>query len=127
MNWFVPLSTASQIIRASGIIVVLAGLTLAFLAVRQLTRAHTTLDPHGSVTKIVTDGPYCFSRNPIYLGYVCALIGLPLAMGAFWGAILSPALMLSLDQFVIRYEEAYLEQKFAKVYSDYRSRVRRWL
>jgi len=40
---------------------------------------------------------------------------------------LSPLLMLSLYQLVIKQEEAYLEKKFGDMYTSYKSRVRRWL
>jgi protein-S-isoprenylcysteine O-methyltransferase Ste14 len=128
LNWLIPFpESLPQIFKTFGIVLVLAGLTLAFLAVREFGRAHTTLDPHGAVSALVTSGPYRFSRNPIYLGFVCTLIGLPLALGTVWGAALSPILVLGLNALVIRYEEAYLEKKFGEAYTGYRSRVRRWL
>jgi len=95
--------------------------------VSQFGRMHTTLDPHGSVSAVVTSGPYRFSRNPIYFGFLCTLIGLPLALGNVWGVVLSPLLMVSMYQLVIKHEEAYLEKKFKDVYTSYKSRVRRWL
>jgi protein-S-isoprenylcysteine O-methyltransferase Ste14 len=110
-----------------GYILVFSGLVFAFSAVGQFGKLHTTLDPHGSVSAIVTSGPYRFSRNPIYLGFVCTLIGLPLALGNYWGAVLGPLLMLFIYQLVIKYEEIYLEEKFKDVYTSYKSRVRRWL
>jgi protein-S-isoprenylcysteine O-methyltransferase Ste14 len=110
-----------------GGLLALAALGLAFLAVRRLGLAHTSVEPHGSVTLVVTDGPYRFSRNPIYLGLVCLLIGIPLALNSYWGLLLSPLLVALLGRLVISYEEAYLERKFGLAYADYRSRVRRWL
>ncbi len=90
-------------------------------------KARTTLDPHGSVSEIVTSGPYRFSRNPIYLGFVCLLIGFPFIFRTYWGLILSPLFIVLMNTLVIRHEEAYLEQKFKGVYTSYQSRVRRWL
>lgn len=107
--------------------IVLVGLGFAFSAMNRFRKAHTTLDPHGSVSTIVTDGPYHFSRNPIYIGLLCTLIGLPLVMGTYWGAVLSPVFILAMNQLVIKYEEAYLEEKFGDVYTSYKSHVRRWL
>jgi len=128
LDWLVPLPTATpRFVTWFGILMVIMGLMLAFWAVRQFTLAHTTLDPHGSVTTIVTDGPYRFSRNPIYLGFICTLIGIPLAFGTYWGILLSPLLMLLMNNLVMRYEEAYLERKFGGTYTSYKSRVRSWL
>ena len=105
---------------------VLLGLGLSFTAVREFARAHTTLDPHGSVSTVVMSGPYQFTRNPIYLSFVCMLIGFPMLFGTGWGLILVPVFILLMNALVIQHEEAYLEKKFRAVYSGYKSRVRRW-
>jgi len=105
----------------------LIGLGLAISAASRFMRARTTLDPHGQVSAIVTGGPYRFSRNPIYLGFVCLLAGFPLIFRMYWGLILCPLLILSMNALVIQQEEAYLEKKFGEVYTGYKARVRRWL
>lgn len=110
-----------------GYVIILVGIGLALSAAGHVMKAHTTLDPHGSVTEIVTGGPYRFSRNPIYLGFVFLLIGFSFAFRTYWGLILSPVLMVSLYPLVIKHEEAYLEKKFGHIYASYKSRVRRWL
>jgi protein-S-isoprenylcysteine O-methyltransferase Ste14 len=128
LNWLFPLPFAfPKFLVWVGYILVLVGIGLAFSAASQFMRARTTLDPHGSVTEIVTNGLYHFSRNPIYLGFVCLLIGFPFIFRSYWGVILSPVLMVSLYQLVIKHEEAYLKKKFGDIYTSYKSRVRRWL
>ena len=107
--------------------IVILGLVLAFGAMTQFSRAKTTVDPHGSVSTIVVDGPYRFSRNPIYVGLVCVLIGLPLALGTLWGLVLSPLFIVLMNNLVIQHEEAYLEKKFWDEYTSFKSRVRRWI
>ena len=124
---FPILITIPRIFDWMGYGLVLVGLGFAFRAMGRFRQAHTTLDPHGSVSAIVTEGPYRISRNPIYLGLLCTLIGLPLVLGTFWGAVLSPVFVMTMNQLVIKHEEAYLEEKFEDVYSSYKSRVRRWL
>ncbi len=106
---------------------ILVGLGLAFGAVSRFMRARTTVDPHGSVSEIVTGGVFGISRNPIYLGFVCLLIGFPFIFGIYWGLILSPLFIILMNKLVIQHEEAYLEKKFGEVYTNYKSRVRRWL
>lgn len=110
-----------------GIILVLAGLSIGFMGVRQLASAHTTLDPHRPVSTLVTDGPYRFSRNPIYLGFTFILIGLPLALGTYWGLILSPVFVLLAGTLVIQHEESYLGRRFGEMYDIYKKQVRRWV
>lgn len=105
----------------------LGGIGLAASAVRQFMRANTTVDPHGAVRHLVTEGPYRFSRNPIYLGFICLLIGFLFLFKSYWGLLLGPVLMLSLNQWVIRFEELYLEARFGDQYTSYKDRVGRWL
>ena len=114
-------------VRGLGWLIVLGGLGLAFSAVRRFTSVHTTLNPHGAVTFVITSGPYRFSRNPIYIGYLCLTAGIPLIFGNLWGLLLAPLQVILFNRLVIEAEEAYLSRKFAHVYLDYKSRVRRWL
>lgn len=128
LNRFLPLPFAFPgILIWVGYALIFVGLVLAFGAVSRFVRARTTLDPHGSVSDIVTSGVYSFSRNPIYLGFACLLIGFPFIVGSYWGLILSPLFVLLMNALVIQQEEAYLEKKFGEAYTSYQSRVRRWL
>ena len=106
---------------------VIIGLILGFTAIREFRKAHTTVDPHGSVSTVVINGPYRFVRNPIYLGFVCLLVGFPMTFGTWWGLLLVPVFMLSMNTLVIQHEEAYLEKKFGAKYTGYKSRVGRWI
>ena len=107
----------------------LAGLGFLFgaLALYEFRKARTTVDPHGSVKTIVSKGIYRFTRNPIYLGMACMLLGFPLTFGNVWGIVLTPVFILLMNSLVIQHEEAYLEKKFGDVYAGYKSRVRRWI
>lgn len=128
LNRFLPLSfTFPGILIWIGYALIFVGLGFAFSAVGRFMRARTTLDPHGSVSEIVTGGVYSFSRNPIYLGFVCLLIGFSFVFKSFWGLILSPLFILLINILVVQHEEAYLEKKFGEPYTSYKSRVRRWL
>jgi protein-S-isoprenylcysteine O-methyltransferase Ste14 len=110
-----------------GYALILAGVGLGFSAARRFLQEHTTLDPHGSATKVVTSGPYRLSRNPIYLGFILLLIGSGFVFRTYWGLILAPVLMALLHRLVIKHEEEYLKKKFGETYAGYRARVRRWL
>ena len=128
LRWLLPLHFAfPKVLEWLGYALVIVGLGLAFNAVRRFMRAHTTVDPHGSVNAIVTSGPYRFTRNPIYLGFVCMLIGFPFIFRTYWGLILSPLFIVLMNTLVIQHEETYLEKKFGDIYTSYKSRVRRWL
>jgi protein-S-isoprenylcysteine O-methyltransferase Ste14 len=128
LNRFLPLPFAfPKILEWVGYVLVLVGLGLAFAAASRFIQARTTLDPHGSVSTIVTSGIYSFTRNPIYLGFVCMLIGFPFIFRMYWGLLLSPVFILLVNRLVIQHEETYLEEKFGETYTSYKPRVRRWL
>lgn len=76
---------------------------------------------------LVTTGVYGLSRNPIALGFVLMLAGLPLNAGSLWGIVLSPALIILFNLLVIQPEERFLTRHSGKEYEVYKNRVRRWL
>lgn len=103
------------------------GLALGIWAIVTIRKAGTRVETNRPTTAIVASGPYRFTRNPIYVGMFLGHSGLAVGFDTLW--LLAT---LVLFYFVIRYgviarEEAYLERKFAGVYLDYKSRVRRWL
>lgn len=115
------------VVRNMGLLLTFIGFLLGVGAFMEFRKARTTLDPHGSVKQVVTSGIYRFTRNPIYLGFLLMVIGLPLTSGLIWGLVLSPLFMIVMTRLVIEREEIYLEKKFKNQYTDYKSRVRRWL
>ena len=125
---FVPLPfVAPPFLRSIGLLLSFLGFLLGVGALMAFRRARTTVDPHGSVRQMVTSGIYRFTRNPIYLGFLLIVIGLPLNSGLYWGIIVAPFYILLMNRLVIQHEEAYLERKFKGDYVNYKSRVRRWL
>jgi protein-S-isoprenylcysteine O-methyltransferase Ste14 len=127
-KWIPILPTlANTPLRLAGLPIVLIGLLIGFSGLFQIRRANTTLNPHGSVTTVVTSGIYRFTRNPMYLGFMLMVIGFPLAKGTLWGLILAPFFILTMNRLVIEKEEAYLEKKFGEPYTSFKRRVRRWL
>jgi protein-S-isoprenylcysteine O-methyltransferase Ste14 len=125
---FVPVPfIPSTIWRNVGLLLTCIGFLLGISALLEFRKERTTLDPHGSSKQVVTSGIYRFTRNPIYLGFLLMVIGLPLNSGLIWGIILAPLYMIVMTRLVIEQEEAYLEKKFKDQYTSYKSRVRRWL
>ena len=128
LHWVLPLPLPfPRFLVWIGYALVIIGLMLPVSAANQFMQAHTTLDPHGSVKEVVTSGPYKLSRNPIYLGFVCLLIGFTFIFKTCWGLILSPLFLVLLNMLVVKHEEVYLEKKFGDRYTSYKAHVRRWL
>lgn len=125
---FVPLPVAVPVmVRYVGLFLTFLGFLLGIGAFLEFRRARTTVDPHGSTKQLVTSGIYRFTRNPIYLGFLLMVIGLPLNSGFYWGIVMAPFYILLMNRLVIEHEEAYLERKFGKIYTSYMSQVRRWI
>src|SRR5215831_13825899 len=128
-NWLVPLPFLPADLPAGwlGAIVFVLALTLVAWAILTITRAGSNVPTNRPTTTIVESGPYCFTRNPIYLGMFLGLIGLAIAFDNLWLLIMLVPFALVIRYGVVAREEAYLERKFDDVYRGYRSRVRRWL
>jgi protein-S-isoprenylcysteine O-methyltransferase Ste14 len=103
------------------------GLAMAFAGVAAVIRHRTTIVPHHRVATLLTGGAYRLSRNPMYTGLAIAYLGLALLFGSWWPLVLWPLVIVAVRQLVIRPEEQYLTQRFGQTYTDYQSRVRRWL
>ena len=90
-------------------------------------KAKTTTVPGKLSGKLVTWGPYRFTRNPMYVGLVLAYLGEAGLLKQLWPAILLPLTIAYVNWTVIPVEEAKLEEVFPSAYQQYRSRVRRWI
>lgn len=120
----IPFPAWMQIV---GWMILLCGLGLAFSAVDAMRRVNTSPDPRTPTSEMARSGPYLLSRNPIYLGYLAVVIGLPLIFGYYWGIVLAPVVVDAYTRLIIEREEIYLKRKFGQKYLDYASKVRRWL
>jgi protein-S-isoprenylcysteine O-methyltransferase Ste14 len=90
-------------------------------------RAKTSMVPYKPSTALVTDGPYRFTRNPMYVGMAFLYVALAFALGLLWPLAVLPLVLIAVDRLVIAREEPYLERTFGEDYRAYRARVRRWL
>src|SRR5512139_42923 len=111
----------------AGAVVVALGLALSFAGVAAVIRHRTTIVPHHPVATLLTGGAYRLSRNPMYTGLAIAYLGLALLFGSWWPLALWPLVIVTVRRLVIGPEEQYLTQRFGQTYTDYQSRVRRWL
>ena len=71
--------------------------------------------------------PYRFSRNPIYVALTGLYLGIAVMLNSLWLIVLLAPLLIVMRLGVIQREEAYLEAKFGAEYTDYKTRVRRWI
>lgn len=95
----------------------------------EFKRAKTTINPlrPQNATALVTSGIYRYTRNPMYVGLTLVLLGWAAFLCSAW-AIAGPVVfLLYINRFQIEPEEKILAAKFGAPYSEYVSRVRRWL
>ena len=77
-------------------------------------------------TELITNGFFSFSRNPIFLGIMLANFGLFLVLpNAFTLLIISLSTISINTQ--IRLEEEFLKEEFGNQYTQYQSKVNRWI
>lgn len=111
----------------AGLLLLALGLACAGWGLLTFLRARTAIIPHNPASRLVTSGPYRFSRNPMYTGLTIAYLGLTLLLGSAWPLLFLPLVLAALVALVIRREEAYLLGAFGEEYRQYTRRVRRWL
>src|SRR5262245_46044896 len=113
--------------RYAGIVLIGLALCLILWAAFLFRRAGTNIRPFMPSTALVMDGPYRFTRNPMYLGMAGILLGAAVYMGSITPFVVIPAFMALISERFIMPEEAKLEATFGREYLDYKARVRRWL
>jgi protein-S-isoprenylcysteine O-methyltransferase Ste14 len=110
-----------------GIAFIIVAPTLALSALRTMNAAGTNTHPSKPALTIVRDGPFRFTRNPMYL----ALCFLQIALGFFlndWITLLFVVPLAVIFHYgVILREERYLTAKFGEPYLQYKREVRRWI
>ncbi len=110
-----------------GVLLMALALTVVLVVSQMFKRRGTTIRPGQKSSTLVTEGPFRFSRNPIYLGMVIFLAGLAIYLGSITPWVLVPVFGLTIQTVFIRMEEGMLEEEFGQAYREYRRRVRRWI
>ncbi|MGA8689441.1 MAG: isoprenylcysteine carboxylmethyltransferase family protein [Methyloceanibacter sp.] len=131
LSWLVPLGpglgSANGRALAVGGSLVLVGLALAAVSVREFRRMRAKAVPGEPATVLVESGPYKFTRNPIYIGFVILYFGLAIVLTSVWMLLLLIPGLIILQCGVVEREETHLQAKFGESYRRYQARVPRWL
>lgn len=113
--------------RVLGFIVFISAGVLAHLAQLAMKRAGTNILPTQPTLALATDGPYRFSRNPLYLAAIGVYLGITLWVNGLAPLLLMVPMWWLLHWGIVLREERYLEAKFGDDYRLYQANVRRWL
>jgi protein-S-isoprenylcysteine O-methyltransferase Ste14 len=96
-------------------------------AIQTLLWHHTPVNEYQHTYPLITDGPYRYSRNPIYLGYTLLMVASGLMLGNGWLMIAAPIAAVMTTLIAIRYEELRLLVRFGVDFERYCKRTRRWI
>ena len=112
-----------------GSFMIISGLIIILSAIILFKKYQTTITPlnPSNATKLITDGIYKFSRNPMYLGLLLVLFGISIILNPIGGLSLIPLFILYLNLFQIIPEENAMVDLFKDVFLDYKKNVRRWI
>ena len=110
-----------------GLFLAAAGLALDLASMLAFRRHRTTVMPHRGASRLITDGPFRFSRNPIYVGNTLLVAGAGLIFGVAWLIPAALAGAIATRKLAIEREERHLALRFGQAWSDYAARTPRWL
>jgi protein-S-isoprenylcysteine O-methyltransferase Ste14 len=111
----------------AGAALVPVGLWLLIHASGLFARRRTNINTFLNPDVLVTDGPFRWSRNPMYLGFSLVLLGGCTALGTVTPLAALVLFVVVADRWYIPFEERACESRFGDAYRAYRSRTRRWL
>lgn len=123
--WFPgpPLEAVRAIIGGAFLLLGSLGVLAAALA---FFRHRTPILPFREPSRLLTDGIYRYTRNPIYASEAVLLLGLAVLHGSPWTLLPIPAFVLVLHLGFIRPEERILRKTFGEAFEAYRKQVRPW-
>ena len=112
-----------------GILLLLGGAMILISAVRSFKKDKTTINPLSpeQATKLVTDGIFKYSRNPMYLGMALVLGSMAVFFNLLGGVILITLFCLYITKFQIIPEERAMRDLFLDDFDKYTKVTRRWL
>lgn len=105
----------------------IVGAGLIVWALVAFRRARTTVMPHQRVSHLITDGPFRFRRNPIYLGEVFLFLFAAELTKNVWFVVAGFAFAVAVTWLAILPEERHLEARFGDQWRAYRDKTRRWI
>lgn len=116
----------SRIVQIIGLVLMMLALVWVATAQAHMGKSWRIGIDANNKTELVESGLFTLSRNPIFLGVRVAIFGFFLALP---NAITLVAVVLAdvLIQIQVRLEEEFLVGVHGERYTEFRSRVRRWI
>jgi len=110
-----------------GVALVVLGAAVLVWAQVVFRAKRTPLEPWKATKAIVSDGPFAWSRNPVYIAFALIQIGIGVWSDQLAVVALVLVPIVATVVLIVPREERYLRRKFGAEYAAYCARVRRWL
>ncbi|MDG6995376.1 MAG: isoprenylcysteine carboxylmethyltransferase family protein [Nitrososphaerota archaeon] len=110
-----------------GVIFLVSAVLLAVSAFREMRKAGTSPNPAKLPIRLVVDGPFSFTRNPIYISFALGYTGIALIFETLWSLPFLAIALILVDRLIVAKEEQLLKASFGEDYARYKSKVRRWI
>ena len=121
LDWRVGWSHAPLSVSLVGDGLIAIGFLIVFLTFRANTFTAGTIEI-AEGQHLIDSGPYAIVRHPMYAGALVLVLGIPLALGSWWGLI-PAALLVPVMVWRLMREEIFLAANLAG-YDAYRRRLR---
>ena len=121
----VPVGRATSAI--AGLVLLGAGLLVMASARIHFTRTGQSPIPWKPSPSLILQGPYRYTRNPMYVGMTLLELGFGVAVNNLWISLFAVPALVIVHFIAVRPEERYLSEKFGASYKAYLAQVRRYL
>lgn len=111
----------------AGITLIIIGILMTIIVRKGFEKIDTEIHTFKNPRKLVTNGLFKFSRNPIYLGFAISLFGVWVLLGTILPIIGFLLFIVVTNAWYIPFEERIMENVFGKEYEKYKSKVRKWI
>lgn len=114
-------SDMSPAMAIAGDLLVLLGWLGIFFVFRENSFASATIESAAD-QRVISSGPYAWVRHPMYAAGFLLLLGIPIALGSWWGVLVAFAILPALIWRLLD-EERFLARNLPE-YPKYQGRVR---
>ena len=126
--WMLPLVRFVPFpINLLGVLVFAVGLGIAKRGSDVFEKEGTNIETFNNPDRLVTDGLFRISRNPMYLGFLTALVGMAVMLGNLSSFLVAFVFFIVTDRWYITFEEDAMAKAFGERYAEYKAKTRRWL
>lgn len=125
LNWLFPVSFG-HMWGGAGLMLLGVSMAMIFWCKKLFSEAGTNIRPDMPTMALIKEGPYKYSRNPIYASFLIGFAGLAMLADAPVMLVVLLPLWYALDKYIIQPEEDYLANKFGAEYTEYMGLTHRW-